>query len=204
MALELVNSSDFMLGSRYLRNSPLMDIQLLVGGNFLHKKPKIEFTNCLCYFCAPVISYKRPFPMSTPSRQHQHQQSGDLMPGVSNTAYSNCSDVSGSYWGSKSRSTNFSIASSRFSASDMMMLASQGDQTKPPRPRETSTIMQGSNSSPYLPPKMKNFPHTTQQGNATTNNNINATKGEGSVNTDLRIKREAPPISFGVADVMGF
>ena len=154
-------------------------------------------------FSQSVSSYKRPFPVSTTSRQQQQQQqSGDLALGVSNTAYSSSTDVRGSYWVSNSRSPGFPTSSARFAASNMMMLASQSDQTKPLGPRETSTT-QGSNSSPYLPPKIKNFPHLTQQG-ITTTTNTNATNGERGINADLRLKREAPPISFGVADVMGF
>lgn len=154
------------------------------------------------------------------SAPRQHQQVPREFTSVSNAPYAS-SGNGANYWGSSSRaSTNtaaacFPGASTRFSASEMII--SQGDpKSLAPLLRET----QGSNpsSSTYPPPKMNNFPHT-QQGttlaadtstvNSTTTTatirsaaSTAATNGGGS--SDLRLKREAPPLSFGVADVMGF
>ncbi|VDM33735.1 unnamed protein product [Hydatigera taeniaeformis] len=163
-------------------------------------------------------SYKRPFPITSTPRQH-HQASREFT-SVSNAPYAS-SGNGVNYWGSSSRSTTnasascFPGASQRFSASEMIM--SQGD------PKSIAPLLrevQGSNSSPstYPPPKMNNFSHT-QQGTtlaadtpavnststaATIRSTASAIATNGGSNSDPGLKREAPPLSFGVADVMGF
>ncbi|KAH9278537.1 Protein pangolin, isoforms A/H/I/S [Echinococcus granulosus] len=162
-------------------------------------------------------SNKRPFPITSTPRQHQ-QASGEYT-SVSNAPYASSGDGA-NYWGLSSRSaTNatavcFPGAAARFSASEMII--SQGDpKSLAPLLRET----QGSNPSPsaYPLPKMNNFPHT-QQGTtlaadtstvtsittATIRSAASAIVTNGRCSGDLRVKREAPPLSFGVADVMGF
>ncbi|VUZ54566.1 unnamed protein product [Hymenolepis diminuta] len=154
------------------------------------------------------VGYKRPFPSSTIPRQQPND-----FPVSQTPAYrgSTTTDTSSSYWGSNSRSvgsataptfptnSNPPNATSRFSASEMML--SQGAEPKSTHLRET----QGSNSS-------LSYPNTTGN-NKIMNNNIFPTQtrqqGTSAPSTnggggDVRIKREAPPISFGVADVMGF
>ncbi|VDK22004.1 unnamed protein product [Taenia asiatica] len=160
-------------------------------------------------------SYKRPFPMTCTPRQHQ--QASREFTSVSNAPYASGGNGV-NYWGSSSRSSTnataacFSGSSTRFSASEVII--SQGDpKLLAPLLRET----QGSNPSPstYPPPKMNDFPHT-QQGTtlAADTSTVNSTTTTATIRSiastngggggDLRLKREAPPLSFGVADVMGF
>ncbi|KAM7534391.1 hypothetical protein Aperf_G00000112295 [Anoplocephala perfoliata] len=161
--------------------------------------------------------YKRQFPMTSSAVSRQQQQPSDFARSQTPVYRSNTVDNANDYWASNSRSGSAAVPtfstnlpSSRFSASEMML--SQGE-PKSQLLRET----QGSNSSNTSTstyPKMmnNNFPTHPQAQQGTTSSSSPTMVG-GSTTTkvstngggeDSRIKREAPPLSFGVADVMGF
>ncbi|VDO08874.1 unnamed protein product [Rodentolepis nana] len=152
--------------------------------------------------------YKRPFPITVSSIPRQ-QLSDFPVSQISAYRGSTTTDTSSSYWGSNPRSMGSAVvptfptnsypptANSRFSASEMML--SQGAETKSTHLRET----QGSNSSLSYTNTINNHSKIMNNSNFPTQQSTSVSSMNGG-GDGIRIKREAPPISFGVADVMGF
>ncbi|VDD80494.1 unnamed protein product [Mesocestoides corti] len=151
---------------------------------------------------------KRPLPLSS----RQHQSLGDFS-GTPNP-YTVCTSASttNTYWGTTPRS-RFQTpdhlrqqSSARFSASSMVS-PSNSIQGKSKSLQPVPRVTQGSDTYPPPPlPKSNNFP-ITQQGTLTTVPPVSSSSINTNASTTMgsqRLKREGPPLSFGVADVMGF